>query len=229
MSGPEFTDIGQAVLAIEAGRQTVKAAASWLKDQIHERKYGINTNPEEFRRLGEIEDSQEFEDLAQYASGRERRLIRLGLRLRQLEGDDKEVAKLKNKIRSTWTQDAVFLAQAVGTRAVTGIRHILVDHQVSQDRIEEIMEDVLQNARKYVYLVTQEVAGAEAKEAEAIHANIRREEPPVFATAGSGRSTESAAKIAKELDDRLMGREALLKEGVHKKLFFFVDPVNIGA
>lgn len=229
MGGLGADDLAAALLLYEKGKETAESVASWIKERLYERKYGIVPDPEELEELEKISRSTEFKDLAEHASGRQKKIIRMGLRLRDVESDQVQADEMKATIRTEFDNDAVHLAQAVQSRALTGVRHTLVENGVAPQRLDEVMQDALHNSRRYVFLATREMAGAEEEQAQAIHARIQDHAPPVFVVAGSGKAQEQAGAIAKELDGRLMGYEPVRTEGPNKLLYLFVDLVNIAV
>lgn len=220
-------DLTAALLLYDKGKESAEAVAGWIKDRLHERKYGIVPDPTELEELKKVSQSTEFQDIAEHASGRQRKVVRMGLRLRKVESDQAEADQLKARIRDEFDRDAVHLAQAVQSRAIISIRHTLVENGATPERLDEVVSDVLHSSRRYVFLASREMAGNEDKEAQALHARIQDHAPPVFVVAGSGKAQEQAGAIARDLDDRLLGYETVVNDGMNKLLYLFVDPVNI--
>lgn len=229
MTGMGADDLAAALLLYEKGKESAEAVAGWIKDRLHERKYGIVPDPTELEELKKISRSSEFQGLAEHASGRQRKVIRMGLRLRDVEADQAQADEMKATIRTEFDADAVHLAQAVQSRAVISIRHTLVENGATPDHLDTVMRDVLRNTRRYVFLAAREMAGNEEEQAQAIHSLVKDQAPPVFVVAGSGKAQGQAGAIAKDLDGRLMGYETVRNEGLNKLLYLFVDPVNVAA
>lgn len=222
-------DLAAALLLYEKGKETAGSVAGWIKERLYERKYGIVPDPTELEELKKISRSTEFKDLADHASGRQKKIIRMGLRLRDVESDQVLADQTKATIRRQFDGDAVHLAQAVQSRALISIRHTLVENGASPEHLDEVMQDVLHNSRRYVFLAAREMAGSEEEQAQAIHVRVQEHAPPVFVVAGSGKAQEQAATIAKELDERLLAYEPVRSEGLNKLLYLFVDPVNVSV
>lgn len=227
MSGVGADDLTAALLLYEKGKESAEAVAGWIKDRLHERRYGIVPDPTELEELKRISRSTEFKDLAAHASGRQKKIIRMGLRLRDVESDRVQADQFKETIQGEFDHDAVHLAQAVQSRAVISIRHTFVENGTTPEHLDGMMQDVMHNSRRYVFLAAREMAGSEEEQAQAIHARIQEHAPPVFVVAGSGKAREQTGVIAKELNERLLGYETVRNEGLNKLLYLFVDPVNV--
>jgi hypothetical protein len=222
-------DLAAAIILYKEGKETAESVAGWIKERLHERKYGFVPDATEIEELQKISQATEYKELAQFASGRQKKVIRLGLRLREVEENKEKADQMKKTIREEFDNDAVHLAQAVQSRAITGIRHTLVDNGASSGRLHDVMTDVLGDSRDFVLLATKDMAGKEEGQAKVVHARIQDNAPPVFVIAGSGKAQEQAGSIAKELDDCLLGYEPMRNEGLNKLLYLFVDPVNIAS
>lgn len=223
--GGDPGDLASLLLLLERGAITAKAAGAKVKEWLDRRQFGIVPSPDEYEELKRIGKKTEYEDISAYASGNQKKVIRLGLRLRELEGDQPRVDELKAVIRRQFDQDGLYLAQVVQSRAGVSIRHTLSESGVTESDLEHVMVDFLRNPRRYVLLVSREMEGNEKVEAQSAHTLIREHFPQVFAIAGSGMAQEQAHAIAQHLNDLVPPDYEWRKiEGEMKILFLLVRP-----
>lgn len=229
MGGPEGLgdpgDIAALLILLEKGKVTVQQAAEKLRGWLDERRYGIVPSPEEYEELKRIGEQAEYEDLAEHASANQKKIIRMGLRLRELEGDEERVEQFKESIERQFGGDAIYLAQAVQARAAMALRHTLVASGCTDSELHDVMSDFLHHPRRYVLLATRRMSGREKKEAQEANAYIRQYSPVVFAVGGSGTAQDIAAEIAGHLSRAIPTLyEQRIIEGEQKQLIVFARP-----
>lgn len=222
---PDPETVAALILLLEKGKVTAEKAAEKLRQWLDERRYGIVPTPEEYEELKRIGEQAEYADLAEHASANHKKIIRMGLRLRELEGDEDRVERFKTSIRNQFGSDGLYLAQAVQARAAMALKHTLVGSGFTDSELNQVMADFLRHPRRYVLLANRRMAGQEKENARDANAHIRQHSPVVFGVAGSGTAQDVAEEIARHLSDTLPPdyRPRTVDEE-QKRLILFVRP-----
>ena len=123
-------------------------------------------------------------------------MLQVGLGLRAVS-DAVEVEQLRHAIFQNFEAEGLHLAQAVEHGALTIIYQALLDAGLSEPNLETKMRDVLANVDKYVFFVQEKMDAR--REAVALFARLRLDNPIVFVIAAFGRARETAKAVLEEL------------------------------
>lgn len=215
-------NLAQLLLLLERAAIALRQAAIKLKEWIEEKKYGIVPSRGEYLELKRIGDQREFKELTGPATTGQKKIVRMGLRLREIERDQERVRNMKGVIQQQFGRDGVYLAQVVQSGAAINIRNVLVERGADDEALDDVMSDLLSSPRNFVLLATEHMDGTEGVEAQTIHTTLRQGGPPVFAVAASGNARRQAEEIARRVHH---GAPAIYDvrviEDDHKVLYLF--------
>ena len=190
--------------AAKGGLWITKKAAD-LVAAYRARKIAFVQDPEQVQVIKEARGTAEFKTLAQFASGRQRVLLQVGLGLRRVADNPVEIDNLRRTIITNFELGGWHLAQAAEHGALTLIHQTLLDSVMNEQEFGAQMRGVLTDIDRFVFFV-QEAMDA-GMEATALLGRLRRDSPMVFVIAALGRARETASELIDSLGQTELGYE----------------------
>ncbi len=177
--------------------------ASELVAAYRDRKIAFVQDPAKVQIIKDTRKTAEFKTFGRFAAGRQRVLIQVGLALRAIASKPAEVEELRQRIIANFELEGLHLAQAVQHGALTIIHQALLDLGLSEQNFDAQMENVIADVDKYVFFVQEKMDAG--REAIALLARLRRDNPSVFVIAALGRARETASEVVRELSKPGLG------------------------
>lgn len=121
----------------------------------------------------------------------------LGMRLRDLQGQDEEIRRIKEFTRKKRGAEKVWIAQAVEVGALQRLLVLLQERGYSPDEQRRQVDDFLSNITRCLMLVTTEYAAKFWVDEAVAHL---RGGPLIYCIAGSGHAEDIARKVINDVN-----------------------------
>lgn len=173
--------------------------------------------------IQKVRRGPEFADFATIGNREQRAIIALGLALRRQaqEGNPLKIADTRARIHRKYGAKGLHLAQAAQAELLTAIMAELKKRATSTADYETQMKRVLDHIEDYVLFIME--GDNPDRAAETTSSKLRRDIPPIFIIAGSGKAVPIASEAAFVVSRQIKTYQVSRTSGEHRVHFTFVS------